>query len=207
MSRGEGRTVLCVSHNVGVINQLCRITMVMNVGEIQFFGQSALAIDNYLKNSSGIHTTKLYNPTALTTTNHFLQVYNVDDNLDDKQEFGIDEKINLFLEMNIGFWIPILELAVSVYDKFKRRVFTIHEPLIKYYKGDSILKFKISIPPNFLTPGQYSWVMCINHPWIKLYDLQDDICSFSIVDTGSQFAAYTNNEYGAVFINHTITLL
>jgi lipopolysaccharide transport system ATP-binding protein len=50
VSRGEGRTVLFVSHNMASIRQLCRNGILLQNGSITFVGDINSTIDFYLKN-------------------------------------------------------------------------------------------------------------------------------------------------------------
>jgi len=52
VSKGEGRTVLFVSHNMGAVTELCRSGIVLENGYCNFRGTSNKAIDYYLKNQS-----------------------------------------------------------------------------------------------------------------------------------------------------------
>ncbi len=52
VSKGEGRTVLFVSHNMGAIQNLCNKGMVMNSGRIMFDGNVENSIHEYLKFNS-----------------------------------------------------------------------------------------------------------------------------------------------------------
>jgi len=59
VSRGEGRTVLFVSHNMGSIKTLCKSGIVLSKGKIIFNGSVDSAIENYLsqqntKDNTGI---------------------------------------------------------------------------------------------------------------------------------------------------------
>lgn len=51
VSRGEGRTVLFVSHNMASMRQLCNNGLVLSNGQISFMGEISDSIDNYLANS------------------------------------------------------------------------------------------------------------------------------------------------------------
>ncbi|HEY5326203.1 MAG TPA: ABC transporter ATP-binding protein [Mucilaginibacter sp.] len=51
VSKGEGRTVLFVSHNMGSIRQLCDKGMLLSNGEIAFNGGTETTIKNYMSNS------------------------------------------------------------------------------------------------------------------------------------------------------------
>ena len=52
VSKGEGRTVLFVSHNMGSISQLCNKAIVLNNGEIVFDGLVKAGVDFYINNDS-----------------------------------------------------------------------------------------------------------------------------------------------------------
>jgi len=51
ISKGEGRTVLFVSHNMGSIRQLCNKGILLSNGELAFAGSVEAAINNYMSNS------------------------------------------------------------------------------------------------------------------------------------------------------------
>jgi lipopolysaccharide transport system ATP-binding protein len=203
ISSKHGRTVLFVSHNLGSINQLCSQTIVLNNGFLTYRGLSSIAIDKYLStNISG--SNKIYKESIINEQNQFKTFINVDINNAERSDFKFDEKIGLYIELYLPEWNQNLELAISLQDKLKKRIFTIHEPLMRYYKGEKIMKFHLSIPSLFITPGKYSWISCINFPGNKLYDLNEDIASFSISETGSQFSRYEGSDFGYVFANYEI---
>ena len=198
VSTKEGRTVLFVSHQMGTIAQLCNITMVLNSGELKYIGNTDKAIEYYSENNAGkveVLQKEIVNPDIC----QFTSVYSSDSDKNHKHEYRHNEAISLFTGMYLPKTPGPLELAVSLYDKNKRRVFTIHEPLSRYYNGNNKLELLTTIPPDFLTPGHYSWLMCFNSPGAGNYDLQDDICPFTIIDSGSSFAAYEHVDYGCVF--------
>jgi len=47
VSKGEGRTVLFVSHNMAAISNLCSTGILLNKGTIEYFGETKLCIDIY----------------------------------------------------------------------------------------------------------------------------------------------------------------
>ena len=52
VSKGEGRTVLFVSHNMAAVRNLCKKGVVLHNGSIVFSGTADMAIENYLKNDT-----------------------------------------------------------------------------------------------------------------------------------------------------------
>jgi len=51
VSKGEGRTVLFVSHNMSAIKKLCNMGMLLNYGKLVSVGNTSEIIDGYLLNS------------------------------------------------------------------------------------------------------------------------------------------------------------
>src|ERR1700757_208232 len=207
ISRNNGRTVLFVSHNLGVISQICSETIVLNKGSLLYRGKSQMAVDYYLDNCLTINDKIERSKDIAKNENQFLVIYNSDKNGREKSEYRHDEEIVLIVELYLPDWNPQLELAISLYDRHKRRIFTIHENLKKFYSDTPYMKFSIIIPSLFVTPGNYSWLMCINHHKQKIYDLQDDICRFSVIETGSDFAMHYGADYGCVFAKYDIKLM
>ena len=52
VSRGEGRTVLFVSHNMAAVRNLCRTGVILQNGSVIFSGTADMAIENYLKSDN-----------------------------------------------------------------------------------------------------------------------------------------------------------
>ena len=65
VSRGEGRTVLFVSHNMGAVKNLCKRGIVLDRGQVAFDGGVENAIEHYLK------ARKLDNPKKISEFKFF----------------------------------------------------------------------------------------------------------------------------------------
>ena len=61
VSKGEGRTVLFVSHNMGSINKLCNRGLYLNNGRIEFAGDIENTINSYLIKKENNKAHKIYN--------------------------------------------------------------------------------------------------------------------------------------------------
>jgi lipopolysaccharide transport system ATP-binding protein len=205
VSRNDGRTVLFVSHNMGMIAQLCNTSILMQRGSVIYSGNTLKVIDYYLQNNSSQVEEILRNATI--KGNYFKQAYMCDTDRNKKNNFAFDESISIAVNVALPVYNNSLELAMRAIDKNKNAVFTIHEKLDKYSSDKKSASVLITIPPKFLTPGIYSWIMCINHPGQHFSDLQDDVLPFSIVDTGSDFARYEGANYGSVFAAYSVKSL
>jgi lipopolysaccharide transport system ATP-binding protein len=59
VSKGEGRTILFVSHNMGAIQKLCTKVLYLDKGSVKYKGDTAKVIDEYLSN--GVEHISKYN--------------------------------------------------------------------------------------------------------------------------------------------------
>jgi lipopolysaccharide transport system ATP-binding protein len=205
VSKEEGRTVLFVSHNMGAINQLCKKCILLDNGNLVTFGFSNSVIDKYINSQDSV-VEKLVREEPLKG-NFFKLIMMSDPALNERRSYRFDEVISVKIHLVLPDFNNALELAMRLVDRQKRAVCTIHEKLEEYYNGEDSVELLISIPKEFLTPGNYSWVICINHPGVDLFDLQEDILPFTIIETGSEFSRYQGIDYGSVFIKYSVNKL
>jgi lipopolysaccharide transport system ATP-binding protein len=199
ISKGEGRTVLFVSHNMGSIKQLCNKGILLKYGLLDEIGDTNSIIKRYLNDRNeafAIHnniiTKNCYNLAVMQSKNGF-----------DKSTFEYNEDLVILLKINIIDYNKDLEVAMRLEDNVNYPIFTIHENIGKRSASNSY-EFKIIIPGKFITPGNYSWVICINHPGVRLYDVHENVIPFDVVETGSNFSRYKDLHYGVVFPQYKI---
>lgn len=61
VSKGEGRTVLFVSHNMAAVRSLCTRGVMLRNGMVDFIGNISDTLDHYLKNDEGNQADKIIN--------------------------------------------------------------------------------------------------------------------------------------------------
>jgi lipopolysaccharide transport system ATP-binding protein len=203
VSKQEGRTVLFVSHNTGVVQQLCNRAMLLDKGRVVMTGKTDTVIDRYINQFDD--GTSAIKSERRAGDNQFTLAYMTDAEGEKRTEYRFDEEVVMSLDIHLDAYAPDLELAMRLIDRYKNAVFTIHEKLETHYDAASkIARFKVAVSPVFITPGKYSWVMCINKPGVTNYDLQNDVLPFRVLETGSSFARYEGANYGSVFARYTI---
>ena len=55
LSQGEGRTVIFVSHDLSSVNKLCKIGLVLNNGEMDYYGTVGGAIEHYMRTHQALN--------------------------------------------------------------------------------------------------------------------------------------------------------
>ena len=171
VSKGEGRTVLFVSHNMAAVKSLCKTGVVLKNGQVAFTGNIDDSIQSYL--SSGIsnhegkiidHITKLKPTIKITdiqindTTNYYSTIHSGQDLLKIKVEGTTDEVLHadLMAFFKTKDHIPMATLAEGHY---KGMIST-------YPLGKFVIEKTIKLP-KFLSCGDYYISLCMHHPMVE----------------------------------------
>jgi lipopolysaccharide transport system ATP-binding protein len=203
VSANEGRTVLFVSHNMGVISQLCNKGILLNKGQIESNGQINDVVDRYI-NFNGFGDS-VYEPNEVYTKgkkNFFTKIYTCDQRNKPKNDFGFDEKITLKFNFTIGELVPNLLIGIGIQDKLMNRISTFLKPIDFFKVQGNTYSGNIELPSGTIAPNMYSFVFVI---WVKdvvIYDNLDNVCSIKIHDNGTELAMYEGFDYGHVILKH-----
>jgi lipopolysaccharide transport system ATP-binding protein len=203
VSKQEGRTVLFVSHNTGIVSQLCNKAMLLDSGRIVMTSKTDDVIDRYVNQFDD--GTSAIQQDKRPGENQFTLAFMTDVVGGKRSEYRFDEEVVISVEVFLDAFSSDLELAMRLMDRYKNAVFTIHEKLEEHYdKVSKVARVTIVVSSVFIAPGKYSWLMCINKPGVMTQDLQTDVLPFRVLETGSSFARYEGANYGSVFARYSI---
>lgn len=192
VSKGEGRTVLFVSHNMGSIIQLCNSAILLEKGALSRSGIVNEVVDIYMRNNtsnSKYVATNINNKSILITE---VSLYN--SSLIETNEFGYED--NILIEIK-GINLDEMDLTVGIamLDKYKNKIFTTH---FEQKSVEQNLSLTCVIPKSTICPGHYSFDCALFVKKGKLYDYVNDICSITVIETGSELIY--DKDFGNVFI-------
>jgi hypothetical protein len=187
-----------------VVGQLCNKALLLSKGQLLMNDRTSVVVNQYINQANDEGTT--IRKALKAGENQFSEAFMTDAQGNRRSEYGFDEEIVAEVEVHLDDFSHDLELALRLMDRFKNPVFTILEKLDGHYqKSGNVIRLHAKIPPVFITPGTYSWQICINQPGVAVYDLQNDVLGFYVRDTGSEFARYDGQSYGSVFAKYSIT--
>lgn len=193
VSKGEGRTVLFVSHNMTAVSQLCRSGIYLKNGEILNQGNIKKITDLYLKDSdkgsSVFHAEEDRNEEVF-----FKKISILDQNEKPESSFDYDDEIIISFEILNKKKIEKANIFVTVQDALQNRVFSA-EVVLQTNKD----KYHLIIEPRFLSAGSYNITAFIHIPQLLRYDELENVCHFDVIDTGSQFVIHGGYHHGVVF--------
>lgn len=198
VSKGEGRTVLFVSHNMAAVKSLCSSGILLESGRLTFSGNSDECISNYLKdgnvegasirffgNDFGNEIFKLNSISAKNENR------NIDDPINEKYPIEIVTNIDFFQEglFNLTFHLynELGEAMFSFYDK---------ENSATVEKGNNILK--CAMPSDFFQSGNFSLALFIVKDKKEVIFVEKDIFRFVVVDAVRNLGVYMGREPGYI---------
>lgn len=199
----EQRTVLFVSHQMGMIAQLCSKALLLERGKVIQQGNSNEVISYYIESL------------AVNDNNQFIRLnYPIDEkdaciletrtldiNNVSISDFGHTDVIILAVKFAINKWVEDLVLGVTVKDLHHRKIFTnqVKVSSLVNKRSNSEVVARMKLPSQFLTPGQYYFSIAFHIPNIRIVDEVEEVCRFRVIDMGSEFAMYEGVDYGCVF--------
>ena len=198
LSKGEGRTVLFVSHNMGSIKSLCKELLVLEKGTVVFEGAVGEGINYYLQLNQTSEEVGIYSRKGLEGSG-IEQLIIVDKTQSIKTQFGFDEKIFISVKFKIESKYLDYVLGFRITDKYERILFTSEINISEYFKRSGRHEVLIELPAEFLVPNSFKATFAIHKPHVEIIDLLEDCLSFSIIETGSKLFKYQNVDYGCVY--------
>ena len=199
ISKSEGRTLLFVSHNMGAIQNLCNKAVVLAKGRVAYSGAAPAAIDIYLQKHAAGEAVLRKDRDQLTAKNQVIEMFTSDATSQPTSEYGHDSPIDVRVELYLPDWLDSLVLSLVPLDKQRRRIFQIDIPIAEYRGASKFVALTVKVPGGVLVPGAYSWMAFVHEPLVTLFDFQEGVCDFTILETGSVFAKYAGHEYGVVY--------
>ena len=171
VSKGEGRTVLFVSHNMAAVKSLCNRGVVLDNGSVSFDGNIEDTVDFYLKgnqinnNSLILENLKIYS--------HELSISSVFVNNSKSSTLNLnypERSLNVRVE---GFCLNKIKVALEllIYDSNENLLAKYAPPLkngnsIPFQQGEFLLDENINLPLN-MANGEYKIQIDITHPNVE----------------------------------------
>ena len=187
----SGRTILFVSHQLGVISQLCKKGVFLKNGSVGYLGKVEETINFYLQESKNADNNIFVNSANnLDRDICFEKIWTCDDFGNYKEEFSFDESINLRFNIKNSKSEKV-KIGMAMLDKYGNRVFS------NYYEINHGGTIKVELPKDLFAPNHYSFLFALLKNEEILF-VKEDICSVKIIDTGSDYARYEGFDYGYV---------
>jgi lipopolysaccharide transport system ATP-binding protein len=189
VSKGEGRTVLFVSHNLGSVRQLCSTGIVLANGGLTFKGTANDAIDYYLSQNKNLELSATFKKESLENKDVELVAAAVlNQNFQPTDLFDIFQPIFIRVVLHCIKPIPNLYAYVVIKNAHEELIvesdtFDLLPNVLEDLKP-GINVFHLKINQNVLAIGNYTVYLSFasTHANSFLVDVPMDILSFTVND-------------------------
>ncbi|SHM11666.1 polysaccharide ABC transporter ATP-binding protein [Fibrobacter sp. UWB7] len=188
VSRGEGRTVLFVSHNMGAVKNLCKRGIVLNQGQVAFDGNVEEAVNYYLKSN-----TNNQNKECILLPKHHLLRDNFSREIEitkvslsnDSSIIASDEPLELDLWLkNNSCNHKYCQYTVYIYDDLDNRVEAFYTSPQEIPKSKKEFKIHLSLSNHDLYKGFYKLRFITGlrdfSTAVTNFDATSDVLSFEV---------------------------
>lgn len=198
ISRGEGRTVLFVSHNMAAVKSLCTRGLILENGKVVFVGEIENAVSYYLGGNSKALNIKVFGE------DYDLPVFKLNEislkNLGKTSEEVLLENELIILETDIEIKAVDAHryhLTYHLHNEMGEAMFSFSNA------GSFSLKegrnnISCTFPASFFQSGQYFVSLFIVEDSKQPIFIEKDIISFIVVDFGRELGTYMGREPGYI---------
>jgi homopolymeric O-antigen transport system ATP-binding protein len=197
VSRGEGRTVLFVSHNMASIKKLCSNVQLLSDGKVSFNGNTNLAIDYYLKQTLKENShfenklpqkNKLYGLTISEVT--------LVENQNQHIEIEV-EVVSQIINKNIGFGIRIKDDLGNVIGSVTP---ALTAKSIDLEIGKGRVKILVNNVLDIISGGDYYIDLWVSKPKLEVILYLENVLKISIkeIDLYNTGKLYEKEKHGII---------
>jgi len=209
-SKGEGKTVLFVSHNMVAVNSLCNRSILLKNGMIEDFDYTRLIVDKYI--SSGMESIAEVGKEEFTVTKKcsiadFFAIRLISRERGVTSSFEISEDIIIEFEYEITQNNSIISPSIHILDDMETCVLaSFNGPSatlgVDTYYGKILKKGRYKstcvIPANFLNDKTYIISAFLVPQQISDIGIVDKVISFTVLETTTTRKDYTGGWMGVV---------
>ncbi|QNR85310.1 ATP-binding cassette domain-containing protein [Pedobacter riviphilus] len=177
VSKGEGRTVLFVSHNMNAINTLTNISFYLKSGIIEFNGKTGEAVKHYLSNTKP-------SKTYLSAPNQKISITRVEVLTSETNSIhNQGQPLTIEIDVNMPYYAEGMGVSFQIYNEEETPIiycyrFDVDKPLLRHA---GINKLKCIIPNCRLYMGRYYLHVHLAETKGRTYiEGIDKICEFEV---------------------------
>jgi lipopolysaccharide transport system ATP-binding protein len=200
VSKGEGRTVLFVSHNMAAIKSICSKAILLNNGTVAQIGDTLPVINSYIKGGYTNSTQTLAFIGSLTHAIKFDQI-TVNNSRQPYLELFPSNDVEIRISGHCLQQVDKFRMSLSVTTEDEVRIFTVHDSDKPVPLNPGEFESVFTIPAYLLRPGTYQlsvgghdgdhirtgdqWIFGPNLITIKIqseYNLQNDFANTGLIN-------------------------
>jgi lipopolysaccharide transport system ATP-binding protein len=201
VSKGEGRTVLFVSHNMTAVKSLCKRGIILQNGYMQYTGDVNTAVSTYLIGGGGRRNHKKWDIPAINAKGFELLemgVRKTNGGYDD--DICMTDAIDVIIKYRLTQTHNELHLTLHFKNEQGNKIFSSSGGgrCIDYYHSIGEYEQICHIPANFFNWGSYSIDLYVVEDRARSFARDFDIVSFSVANKANDIGTFMGKEPGDV---------
>lgn len=203
VSKGEGRTVLFVSHNMTSIKALCKRGIILQNGLLVDDGEIDPIVTHYLRGDSSIANHKVWNQSEVGDEGfELLEIGVRKKNGDYNDVMRMDQEMEVVIRYKLTRMIDNFWITMHMKNEQGNKIFSFGgggRCYDKHHEAGEYLQ-TCTIPANFLNWGNYAIDLMVFQKTNKICGLADehDIVSFTVANRQVAIGGYMGKEPGDV---------
>lgn len=198
ISKGEGRTVLFVSHNMAAVKSLCTRGIILEHGKVAFEGEIENAVSYYLGGNAETMNSRTfgneYDFPVFKLIEISLKNYgrNSDDVLRENELIILNTKLNIKINDPERYHITYHlnnEMGEAMFSFSNAGSFSLK---------NGINDITCNFPISFFQSGQYFLSLFIVEDSKQPIFIESDVVAFTVVDAGRELGTYMGREPGYI---------
>jgi ABC-type polysaccharide/polyol phosphate transport system ATPase subunit len=207
VTKGEGRTVLFVSHNMAAVKSLCNKGILLQNGELVYQGAIENTLDVYLTKDESTRHTAIFdaNTNRRGTRNiEFLSAELTNQNNVLTENFSIGDDLNIRFKLKNNFNETKSEVGIQIKAADNMPIFHImgRDSNFELSHTDPQEEYEVSIKDIRLFPGIYTISITSNTTTgHQVFDSIESALTFQIIDGGKYTIRSLPRAAGLFFLN------
>lgn len=199
ISKGEGRTVLFVSHNMAAVKTLCNKGIMLEHGRKVFDGNSTDAVSYYLKGDAETQNKKTFGKEYDTDsfTLHEISLKNTlkttDDPLVENEEIELLTSISI-KDANMDKY----HITYHLYNELGEPLFSFSHGTDGFFLKNGLNNLVCTFPKYFFQSGTFTLALFVVQNKKHAVFIEKDIITFTVVDGGREMGTYLGREPGFI---------
>lgn len=198
ISKGQGRTVLFVSHNMAAVKSLCNKGIILEHGKVVFEGDIENAVSYYLggdpeamnlKTFGKEHDFPIFQLNEISLNNPGRTSHEL---LQEKEIITLTTKLDLKVKDAERYHI-----TYHLYNEMGEAMFSFSNAG-SFSLETGVNNISCDFPASFFQSGQYFLSLFIIEDSRQLLFTESDIISFTVVDSGRELGTYMGREPGYI---------
>lgn len=201
VSRGEGRTVLFVSHNMTAVKSLCKQGVILQNGLLFYSGDVNSAVSKYLIGDGGLQNHKKWDaPIVKDKGFELLEIGVKKEDGDYFDDICMTDAIDIVMRYRLARPHKELHLTLHFKNEQGNKIFSSSGGgrCIDYYHEMGEYQQICHIPANFFNWGTYSIDLYVVEDRARSFIRESDVVSFSVSNKANDIGTFMGKEPGDV---------